>query len=65
MSKKNIPFGVLIIFAVSLLTLVAVGQSTDAWVGTWKLNVAKSQFPPGRRPPGATHGRLRAPTVVG
>jgi len=31
MSKKNIPFGVLIIFAVSLLTLVAVGQSTDAW----------------------------------
>jgi len=51
MSKKKIPFGVLIIFAVSLLTLVAVGQSTDAWVGTWKLNVTKSQFPRHRSHP--------------
>jgi hypothetical protein len=61
MSKKNIPFGVLIIFAVSLLTLVAVGQSTDAWVGTWNLNVAKSQFPPGRRTPRSNTWTIASP----
>ena len=61
MSKRNISFGVLIIFAVCLLTLGAVGQSTDAWVGTWKLNVAKSQFPPGRRAPQSNTWTIASP----
>jgi hypothetical protein len=61
MSKRNIPLGVLIIFAVSLLTLVAVGQSTDAWVGIWKLNVAKSQLPPGRPGPRSNTWTIASP----
>ena len=51
MNKKNMPIGILIIFAVSTLTLVVVGQSTYAWVGTWNLNVAKIQIAPGLPPP--------------
>jgi hypothetical protein len=51
MCNKSVPIGALIILAMSMFVSVARAQSTDAWVGTWKLNVAKSQFAIGRAAP--------------
>ena len=38
--------------AIWLIATLALSQSTDPWIGTWKLNVAKSTFSPGP-PPGS------------
>ena len=49
---RALALGVLIGFGVVLgIGVVSVsGQTTDARIGTWKLNVAKSQFSPGPPP---------------
>ena len=39
---------------VGLLSVVAVAQSKDPLVGTWKLNVAKSKYSPGPMPKSVT-----------
>jgi hypothetical protein len=40
--------------AVLAVTLLANAQSTDPFVGTWRLNVAKSKYMPGPTPKSAT-----------
>ncbi len=45
-----------------VVTLVAVAQPSDPWVGTWKLNLAKSKFNPGPPPKSNT---LRIEPVAG
>ena len=37
------------------LTIGLSGQSNDGWMGTWKVNVAKSTYSPGPPPKSATH----------
>ena len=36
--------------AIWFISTAALSQSTDPWIGTWKLNVAKSTFNPGPPP---------------
>src|SRR5438045_2239061 len=42
----------ILILTLALLsgTVALIGQSSDAWMGTWKLNVAKSKYDPGPAP---------------
>ena len=37
-----------------LLVSPAISQSQDAWIGTWKLNPAKSKYSPGLAPKSST-----------
>jgi hypothetical protein len=37
-----------------LLATPAQGQSQESWVGTWKLNIAKSKYDPGPTPTSST-----------
>ncbi len=37
-----------------LLASPAIGQSQDPWIGTWKLNTAKSKYSPGLTPKSST-----------
>lgn len=37
-----------------LLASPAIGQSQDPWLGTWKLNAAKSKYSPGLPPKSST-----------
>lgn len=42
------------LIAVLTAPLHVVGQTTDAWVGSWKLNLAKSKYSPGPAPKSST-----------
>jgi hypothetical protein len=45
----------LVVFAVLVLALAAAALAADdPFVGTWKLNLAKSRFPPGQTPKSET-----------
>jgi hypothetical protein len=41
--------------AILVLALATVAMAADPFVGTWKLNLEKSRFPPGREWKSATH----------
>jgi hypothetical protein len=43
-----------VVVGLSLLVLPADGQSADPWIGTWKLNTAKSKYNPGLAPKSST-----------
>jgi hypothetical protein len=47
---------------VSLLALPASAQTAEPWVGTWKLNAAKSTYSPG---PAPKNGRITTTAVKG
>ena len=40
--------------AVMAIAFTAAAQTQDAWIGTWKLNVAKSKYSPGPAPKSQT-----------
>ena len=42
--------GVTTVLAVAVLAMAAAAQSKDPFVGTWRLNVAKSKYTPGPGP---------------
>jgi hypothetical protein len=46
--SRTLTFGVLVVLVVPIFSLSA--QATDAALGTWKLNVAKSRYDPGPSP---------------
>jgi len=53
--RKHIPsFSWLVLLFVPAAVLVAQTDHTNAFTGTWKLNVAKSKFSPGPGPQSAT-----------
>jgi hypothetical protein len=62
MMNRTVHVGGLALMAVLIVTLVAQTQSTEPWLGTWKLNVAKSKFNPGPPPKSNT---LRIEPVAG
>lgn len=48
---KRVPAVVLLVATVLSLPLVVRAQAPDAWVGTWKLNLAKSKYEPANLAP--------------
>ena len=53
MSTRNLVIGSVVVgFALSVSP--APGQSQDPWIGTWKLNTAKSKYDPGPAPRSST-----------
>jgi hypothetical protein len=56
---------VLIVVSIALTALsvafTAEAQSGDAWVGTWKVNLAKSTYSPGPKPMTAEVVRMESP----
>ena len=49
-------------FLVSVLAVHAAAQMPEPWVGTWKLNTAKSKYSPG---PSPKNGRIEITAVKG
>ena len=43
-----------VVVGMSLLVSPAISQSQDPWIGTWKLNVAKSKYSPSLPPKSST-----------
>jgi hypothetical protein len=43
-----------VVVGCSFLISPAVSQSPDPWIGTWKLNIAKSKYSPGLAPTSST-----------
>jgi hypothetical protein len=62
MTGRNITVTRFVLMASLMVTLVAVAQPTDPWLGIWKLNLAKSKFNPGPPPKSNT---LRIEPVAG
>jgi hypothetical protein len=52
MGRIAIVVGALI--AVLMIPFAVVGQTSDPWVGTWKLNLSKSKYDPGPPPKSMT-----------
>jgi hypothetical protein len=50
------------VFLVSALAVPAAAQKADPWIGTWKLNAAKSKYSPG---PSPKNGRIETTAVNG
>jgi hypothetical protein len=48
--------------AILLLALAAAAMAADPFVGTWKLNVAQSTFPPGQAPKSEIE-KIEAPAI--
>jgi hypothetical protein len=44
---KRVHAGVLLVATVLFVPLLVLAQTQDPWIGTWKLNVAKSKYEPG------------------
>jgi hypothetical protein len=55
MTGRNTTFAGVALMAMLLVASVAVTQPVDPWVGTWKLNLAKSKFNPGPPPKSLTY----------
>jgi hypothetical protein len=62
MAGRNMTVRSVALMAMLLVASVAVTQPTDLWVGTWKLNLAKSKFNPGPPPKSST---LRIEPIAG
>ena len=54
MRTRTLAAGVAVIVALVALGVTATAQGKDPWVGTWKLNVAKSVYNPGPAPKSST-----------
>jgi hypothetical protein len=50
MERRFLP-GLFLLAAVLAIAAPAVAQAQDAWIGTWKLNLAKSKFDPANLAP--------------
>jgi hypothetical protein len=50
MRRRFLP-GVLTFAAVSAISVLLTAQAQDAWVGTWRLNLAKSKYDPANLAP--------------
>jgi hypothetical protein len=50
MRRRFLP-GILLLAAALLISVPVTAQAQDAWVGTWKLNIAKSKFEPANLAP--------------
>ena len=50
MEKRFLP-SVAVLVAVMAILVPAVAQAQDAWIGTWKLNLAKSKYEPANLAP--------------
>jgi len=48
--QKRIAVVFVALAALSVVSAAARAQSTDPWMGTWKVNLAKSTFSPGPKP---------------
>jgi len=48
---KHVQAGVLLLAAVVLVPLLVLAQGQDSWVGTWKLNLARSKYEPANLAP--------------
>ena len=46
--------GVVLLAVAFLVPVGSFAQSTNQWVGTWKLNIAKSKYDPGPPPTSST-----------
>lgn len=57
---KRLKLAVVAMALVSGSAVLAFGQSADPWVGTWKVNLAKSTFNPGPVPATARTVKLEA-----
>ena len=62
MTNRSITAVGVALMGILLVTFAAVAQQTDPWIGTWKLNLAKSTFNPGPAPKSNT---LRIEPVAG
>jgi hypothetical protein len=51
MFKRLHPRVLLIVAAVALVPLFALAQAQDPWIGTWRLNLAKSKYEPANLAP--------------
>jgi hypothetical protein len=47
MRKRTLVAGVAVLVALVALAATATAQGKEPWVGTWKLNLAKSKYSPG------------------
>ena len=54
MRMRPLVAGVAVVFAVVALAATTTAQGKEPWVGTWKLNVAKSSYSPGPAPKSTT-----------
>ena len=48
---------------IAAITITAAAQAADPWIGTWKLNLAKSTYSPGPKP--TTAGIVKMESVAG
>ena len=62
MRRKMTVIGALAILGVLTSAPVGTAQSGDPWLGTWRLNVAKSKYDPG---PGPKSNTLKIEAVAG
>ena len=60
--KRGVLVGGLAVACMLVATPVVLGQATDPWIGTWKLNLAKSTYSPGPPPKSNT---LKIEVVAG
>ena len=54
MRTRNLVASVAVLFALVALAATANAQGKEPWVGTWKLNLAKSSYSPGPAPKSST-----------
>ena len=59
-ARSLVVFGA--VFLVTVLAVHATAQVPDPWIGTWKLNAAKSKYSPG---PSPKNGRIEITAVKG
>ena len=50
MERRFLP-GLLVLAAVIAISVPAAAQAQDTWIGTWKLNLAKSKYDPANLAP--------------
>ena len=49
--RKLFRRGVLLVAALAIVSMPAAAQAQDSWVGTWRLNLAKSKYEPANLAP--------------
>lgn len=54
MRTRTLVAGVAVLIAFAAITATTNAQGKDPWVGTWKLNLAKSKYSPGPAPKSTT-----------
>ncbi len=49
--RKRCHLGILLMAAIAVVSMPVAAQAQDPWVGTWKLNLAKSKYEPANLAP--------------